>query len=252
MRLNLTIDQSYLVGHTLSSMSPDRFSSSRHKKDIVSFQNYAWSKSEECYNFIIGRTYPEVWIDDNDRSILEKASAYLSTITRNQTYKKIYLQTKRYLEFCNRQWIKNYHNSVEIISNLTGLNLDKTLTVYITHPSLKNGAYLGNNKVCWGHKEEWPNYTTVYLWHEILHSYFSRTDFDHALILLIADNELRIRLNGDKYPPFEGQKTLFPLANKLLSYWKEYLFSKPRDIMKLRRALLRLKVSTKETRRLSV
>ena len=52
--------------------------------------------------------------------------------------------------------------------------------------------------ILWGHKEEYENYTTIYLWHEILHTYFDKTDISHAIIQLITDCELQNRLNGKK------------------------------------------------------
>ena len=79
-------------------------------------------------------------------------------------------------------------------------------------------------------------------WYEILHSYFNNGDFNHALIQFIADNELRIKLNKGKYPPFVGHENLFPLMKKILPHWKRYLKEKqPRDINKLRAKKLGLK-----------
>jgi len=81
-----------------------------------------------------------------------------------------------------------------------------------------------------GHHEDWPNYATVYLWHEILHSYIGYSEKEHAVIELITDEELRIRLNGSKYPPFAGHKYLAKIKQKILPRWKKYLKSKKRNI----------------------
>ena len=85
--------------------------------------------------------------------------------------------------------------------------------------------------IAWGHNEDWPNYATVYLWHEILHSYLGYSEKEHALIELIADEELRIQLNGGKYPPFVvGHKNLEKMKKKLLPQWRKYLKLKNRNI----------------------
>lgn len=242
MKLNFIINEDYLFVHTLSSTSSDRFSSKKYKKDIIALQNLAWRKSKRCYNFLIGRLLPNDWTDKNVKSLSREFPIFLNAARKTSQYKKILLQTKKYLNFCQDQWNKNYSFSQIVMKELTGFELNKIFDVYITHPSLKNGRYLGNNKIVWGHNEDWLNYTTVYLWHEILHSYFKNTDWSHALIQLMADNELRIRLNSGKYPPFVGHENLFPLMRRMLPYWKKYLKSKQKDILKLQELLTGLKI----------
>jgi hypothetical protein len=142
--------------------------------------------------------------------------------------------------FCERQWNDNYSITQRIISEITGLKPKKNFTVFITHPSLKNGKYLGNNQIGWGHNEDWVNYTTVYLWHEIMHSYFDTKQLDHVIISFITDEELRIRLNGGKYPPFAAHKYLHPMMNKSLHLWKRYIKSESKDITKFKAQLLEM------------
>ena len=62
-------------------------------------------------------------------------------------------------------------------------------------------------------------------------------DTNHALIQLITDNELRIRLNGGKYPPFEGHSTLTAEMSSLLPKWQEYLLSPNKDILAFEKSL---------------
>jgi len=248
MKLNFTINEDYLIAHTLSSTASDRFSSKKHKENIVSFQNFAWKKSKKCYNFLAGRIYPEDFLYlKSIKSTVRELPNFLLALKKNKYYKKILIQTKDYLDFCERQWNDNYQYTGKIIKELTEFNLNKQFIIYITHPSLKNGCCIENDKIVWGHNEDWPNYSTVYLWHEILHSYFrfanikfSNKNIEHSIIQLIADNELRIRLNGGKYPPFKGHSKLFPLMKKILPFWKKYLKSEKKDILKFRNMLIKL------------
>ncbi len=205
MKLNFKIDKKYLIAYTLSFLieEDNAFSSKKYYKDIMAFRN----------------------------------RALIRNFDRSKEFKKILNQTEKYLEFCKKQWRKNYDMTSEIIKELTGLKLNKNFTVYITHPSQRNGRYLGNNQITWGNSEKWPNYTTVYLWHEILHSYFLNSDLVESIIELIADNEIRCRLNGCKYPPFEGRKRLIATKKKLLPHWKKYLKSGKRDIKKFHREM---------------
>ena len=109
---------------------------------------------------------------------------------------------------------------------MTGFDFNKTIVVYIVHSSLPSGKtfiFAEGQPILWGHNDLFENYTTVYLWHEILHTYLGTSQLEHALIQLIADNELRIQLNGGSYPPFEGHAYLLPLMKKVLPLWNEYL-----------------------------
>ena len=239
MKLNFSINENYLIPHTLASMGANKFSSKKYQKEIVDFQNFAWGKSEKIYNLLVGRLSPEDVFDVEN--LVKEIPDFFKNLKKSNEYKKVLLRTQTYLLFCEKQWAKNYLTSSKTISDLTGFKLDKSFTVYITHPSLKNGHYLGNNKICWGHNEDWPNYVTIYLWHEILHSYFNNDDINHALIQFITDNELRIKLGDGKYPPFVGHENLFPLMKKLLPHWGQYLKEKqPRDFNKFRTKILEL------------
>jgi len=233
MKLNFVIDKNYLIVHILSCMGKDNFSSLKYRKDIISFQNYAYGKSKKYYNFLTNKLkfFPNDLTDKNIHLFTKGLLSFLKQLSGSREFKKIYSQTEEYLRFCEKQWNKNYGNAEQIIKELTGFRLNKNFIIYITHPSLKNGKYIGGNKIAWGHNENWPNYTTVYLWHEILHSYFGHSDSNHAVIELIANEELRSRLNDSKYPPFIGHKYLESIKKKLLPSWKKYLKSNKKSII---------------------
>lgn len=231
MRLNFLINEDYLILHTLTSIAPDRFSSSRHKKDIIVFQNYAWRKSRQSYEVLLGRFSVNDVVNRQFQNIYKALPKFLADLKQSTQYRKLLKQTKIYLRFCKMQWDRNYSISGEIISKLTGFKLNKIFNVYITHPSLRNGSHEAGNIITWGHHEDWPNYATVYLWHEILHSHFGKSDIEHAIIQLISDNELRIRLNGGKYPPFVGHRYLHTHMRKLLPYWKKYIAGSKMNIL---------------------
>ena len=248
LKLIFKIDKDYLIYHTLlRSIDPSCFSSEKYKRDIIAFRNYAWEKDKVLYDLLMGR----IWFgpkDFQERRYLEffkrlkYIKNYLNLLKKSKYFKKIYNQTKNYLNFCKTKWQKNYLKTTEIMTELTGIDFkkeNKKFFVYVTHPSLRSGISWPDSVITWGHNEDWPNYTVVYLWHEILHSYFERSDLDHALIELLTDNELRIRLNKGKYPPFEGFKFLEKLKFKILPYWRKYLKLKNKNIFEFKQFLLK-------------
>lgn len=229
MKLLFKIDKDYLIYYSINNTSPDRFSSLIYKDDIINLQNYAWDLSKETNDLLRGLALPNTLnISNTDTSI----SDFFNNIKNSNEFRIVYKQTLDSLEDCKKEWQSNLEKSKGIMNEMTGLEFNKEMTVYITHPSLKNGKY-NNNIIEWSHNSEqdWPNYSTVYLWHEILHSYFDYSEYSHSIIQLVTDNELRVKLNGGNYPPFEGHKELFPLMNELLQKWIEYLSGSQRDII---------------------
>jgi len=157
-------------------------------------------------------------------------------------FKKIIKETDDFLIKVERQWGENELAVLGYFKQILGLKIPSKITVVILHPRLCVGKAVPNkNKILWGHPEEWKNYSTVYLAHELLHilteNKYKNYDLIHAIIELAADNELRIRLN--KYGRYfkennhsVGHKNLRKLEKKILPFWKSYL-KKPTNIFLL-------------------
>ncbi|OGM95684.1 hypothetical protein A2532_02880 [Candidatus Wolfebacteria bacterium RIFOXYD2_FULL_48_11] len=158
-------------------------------------------------------------------------------IRRSKEFKQLRKETEQHLLQVSKQWDLNKKFTLSFIQEVTGITLpNKTITVFITHPKLANGrALITHNAILWGHEEDWKNYHTVYLCHELMHILTWHTQKDyavmHALIELMTDNELRIRLNGKgEYFTENGQlvghKDLQELEQKILPIWQNYLAGK--------------------------
>ncbi len=228
LRMDFRIDNKLLIYDTLWRSTQNYFSSIENQEDFFAFQNFAMAVSEQCYGYFSGKASPEQFFASGGAE--DQLNAYMSQMEQSKEFGKIRQQTEAYLEVVKTQWERNYPQTAQVAQELTGLDLNKQLTVMIMHPSLSIGAYRGNNTIAWGHHEDWNNYSTVYLWHEVLHSYLDYTDLSHALIQFIVDNELRVRLNeGETYPPYVGHKDLFPLMDKILPYWHSYLAEIPAE-----------------------
>jgi len=63
-----------------------------------------------------------------------------------------------------------------------------------------------------------------------LHLLLPGGDLEHAVIQLICDNEMRVRLNGGDYPPFEAHDEHKEIMTKLLPSWRAYLKQPKKDI----------------------
>lgn len=214
MKVVFSVDERYMLRLFLLH---DRKSSTDRR--IVALQNYAWEYSEALYNIVIGRSRSSDLAETN----LKETASFLAHLQEQELFRAFSAETKKYKKQCEGEWQKTYPRTLSFMREITGFSFDDTFRIYIVHPLLRQGSYWGEKKIVWGCHERWPHYTSVYIWHEILHAYLGHDDSAHALIQLIADNELRVRLNGGAYPPFEGHPDLFPRMRRILPHWRAYL-----------------------------
>ncbi len=252
MKLEFKIDNKYLLIHALNIKQPMPF------KEWGVLKNKIWEKYPEAsWLFTYSKHIELMFLDMNDvgnclNNIKIQTEKLISEGIKSKPFKKLKRETEEYLKFVKNQWEKNYEVVSSELPKITGLDLpDKEITVFITHPKMKNGISRPLfNSICWGHKENWKNYTTVYLCHELLHLMAEGKEKDsdtmHAIIELACDNELRIRLNKKgKY--FEenskqiGHPFLESLERKILPEWKKFLKSKKGNIFSFEKEILNKK-----------
>lgn len=185
-------------------------------KDLATAEEYA----KICI-FKIGYCHPEEIKDYN-------LDEYFSILKELLEYKVIYNDTLKYKRYCENQWEKNFDESYEIVKEITGIEFEKEFNIYLLHPKIFHGRYLGNNEIIWG-AEPYKNITTAALWHEMMHSYLKTNPLTHAIIQLI-DNEIEMRLNYDMFIEQFGHEYLDGLMQYLYVDWVEYLNSDNKDI----------------------
>ena len=146
-------------------------------------------------------------------------------------FKKTLAETEKYKKKVSNEWQKNGEKALFLLKDISRLKMkSNNVDVFILHPLLDSGSYIGNNTIEWGAPDHFKNYQTIGLSHELLHL-FTEKQADwmmHGIIYLAADEELRIRLNGSKKYFREGSvktyhKKLIGISRKLLPHWKEYL-----------------------------
>lgn len=220
--LNFIFDEDYNILHCLQK------GSSKNPK-VVEFFNEVWQKDKNSYQILnkMKRISPqfsqENSLEPNPEQINIAVKNLLTLAKESDYYPTFKAESEKNLEQIKKDWEGLIEKSLPLMEELTGFNFEKTFTIFITHPEVGNGSNWGNGVISFGFNiNPWPYYTMVYLWHEILHDYFPRDDFNHALIQLITDNELRIRLGGGVYPPLEGHQYLVTQMENLLPMVKGY------------------------------
>lgn len=246
MKLLFRINSNYLLLHAINQ---SRF--------IFPFEEWndlvldIWRKSKESFYFLGG--YPETVLYLNQLSdfkkLSEKTTRILNQIKKTKEFKRLLKETKKYKQFVEKQWKKNERKVFHILEGLLGVKIPRNVIyVYLTHPKLKNGKAIDKNIIVWGHYEEFLNYSTIYLCHEIMHllTNLDRSRITHAVIELMINNELRIQLNKKgRYFQFPGHKDLEKLERKILPRWKKYLKSPKKNFFDF---LQNLKESLKKKR----
>src|SRR3989344_6381629 len=206
IKLDLVIDEDYLIAHTLSrevSWGKD----TGNAEDILAMQARALGLSER-YSYL-AKLFPEEVIGNPfSQWASEELSDAVVALKRTAEYQKILVQTQEYKRRIEQEWDTNLGKSSGFMQEMAALPLDKEYEVFLTHPSLPNGRYLGHRKIAWGGSTDFDNYNTVYLWHEVLHddeNLGTDGDISHAIIELLTDNALRVHLNGSDGERLIGQ-----------------------------------------------
>lgn len=241
MKFDFKINNYYLVGYTMISKHKP-FSTWRNLEERI-WKKY---KDEPAYYFLnskhVNLVLERIQIDFSKRNIKPSFLEYASIlekiyqeIFKSKEFKRLLKETEIHLSSVKNQWTKNERKALEILKEISGLPIPKNkIVVYITHPKSCNGKIINKNTIAWGHRNDWKNYATVYLCHELLHimtwpgHFKPHYEVLHALICLAVNNELRIRLNKrGRYFKEAKFNTATPettkLGKKILPYWKEYL-----------------------------
>jgi hypothetical protein len=190
---------------------------------VVNFQNAAWDLSQEQYDYL--RWGVRAIDVAESRSLVDAAiaaEAFLQVIIELPQFAAVLQETEQARERVVAEWENNRSRTAAEIADLLGFEVLGNWKVFITPPSLRSGMNTGRG-ILWTYRLDWPNYNTVYLWHEVLHSLFGTSHMEHAVIELIADHELRRRLNGDEYPPWHGHIHLDKERRRLLPAWHQHL-----------------------------
>lgn len=236
MRFNFVINEDFLFVNTLVKA---------HGKGIpfsswVGLQNRVWEKHKAAYK-VLKEMRGTFLLSDTPKEELRKIIGpeirdLVEDGKQSKEFKKVLLETQDHLKFVKNEWNKKGKRAQEALKNILGITLpEEPFTVFITHPKVGNGRYIEPGKIIWGHEEDWPNYSIVYLLHEALHRFLKEGRYTHEIIELATDNELRIRLNGSgeyfKEGALEvGHSNLRETEKKLLPIWQKYLADKTQDI----------------------
>lgn len=225
MKLKFLIDKKYLLAHALwQNITPF--------PEWGNLKNFLWQESVLGYQFLTGS--PEVFLQFNKtRELIKEGDKLYKKALKRKEFKKLLLETGKYRQWLEKEWNRNEKKILGWVTELSGLKIpEKTITIFVTHPKFRNGKSLAEKDVIlWGHPEDWKNYSMIYLTHELLHLLTKKGTKPftmHALIELLADNEIRMRLNGGGVYFREGRHTvgysyLAKLEKKILPQWKEFI-----------------------------
>lgn len=225
MKLQFKIDKKYLLAHAL-------WRNTMPFPGWDNLKNYLWQESIFGYQFLTG--LPEAFLQFNKTSeIIKEGDKLYKKALKRKEFKRLLAETKKYRQWLEKEWHKNEKKILSWVKELSGLKIsDKTITVFVTHPKFNNGKSLAEKDIIlWGHPEDWKNYSLVYLTHELLHLLTKKCKKPftmHALIELLADNEVRSRLNGGGVYFREGKHSvghpyLAKLEKKILPQWKKFV-----------------------------
>ncbi len=160
----------------------------------------------------------------------DKIDLIFDEIFSSKEFVSLYSETENYRTQLQSEWQDQGEKAMKLLRKITRLPIgDKEVEVFVLHPDIQNGSYLGDNLIEWGFPSIYKNSNVIGICHEILHSYteLQASNDMHVLIFLATQEELRCRINrGDKYFLIGNVNTshskLEKIERKLLPVWREY------------------------------
>lgn len=184
-----------------------------------------------------------------DKDMVQKI---FEDIFESQVFKKAHLETEDYRNRLEKIWSENV-SYIEEYEKIIGLNVSSSAQVLVLHQDTETGSYIGDNIIEWGNPDLYENYQLIGLCHEFLHVLTekqyneSKTEEEkwllHSLIYLSADEELRLKINGDNGYFKSGvvdkyHHLLISVAESSLPFWKQYMSGeKGKDVIGLYESL---------------
>lgn len=226
-KIRFVLDKNYLVKLCIRSYKEEKFNKKaiKHNKELITdFNKIAEKKSQDNYNTICTK-----WNADKYNTDVSK---YLNDLISLDIFQNIIDETNYTIPLLEEEWSRNFKTTSDYITSL-GIKLKDEFTVYVNHPIFLEGRYWGDGTIIWSYRDDFSNYNTIYIWHELLHAYFGKSQEEHALIELIADNEMRRILNNTQYPPFIGHKNLEELKYTINPKFQSFLLNKNTSVLSL-------------------
>ncbi len=228
MKLEFLIEKKYIFLHAFNQDQHDKPFKGWHKFTLGKWDKYP----QECY-FLAGFAEWPLLRKKSLKVLATKSEKLLEEWLKAPQVKRLIKETEKYRDWLEKEWNKKGEKVLTELEKIIRIPIPKKkISVYVTHPKLKNGMALNPEIIVWGHSEDWLNYSIVYLCHEIMHILTWNEKVDtktmHAIIELVTDNELRIRLNKKgkyfKEGKFSiGHPKLKKIEKDMLPSWKKYL-----------------------------
>lgn len=238
VNVEFIINDHFLVSHLITNFKHWKESVTKEQgQKFVDFINFAWDINQVLTTAFLEngllRTVP-VLSDHKFKDFGFELDVFIEELAKSQLYKELKLDTQKALVNCKEDWDKNYEFTAKYIQNM-GINVDGTFRIWLVHPDLADGSNIKNRNIIWSYRNSFPNYNAIYIWHEILHSYFSenfkiKKTIEESIIQLITDNEMKKVLNGKDYPPFTGHDDTVNMMEAIYPDWKEFLLQDKKDI----------------------
>lgn len=236
IRLHFEVDPRYLALHTLLGRRSG-MGSPEEQTAIEGYRARAAAFDAEACQFLRRYDFPVASLAEQG-PLGERAEHLIAHLQADPAFPAIEAQAKAAAAATEREWKQDLKRSLPMMEEMTGIDFDMDLKVLITHPAQTNGMSWGRDKILWTHQQGFPHYNTVYLWHEIMHKHITASKLadqvgnpSHAVIELLTDNELRVRMGGGIYPPLIGHPENRPFQEQLLPSWRAFLEKPDKGIL---------------------
>jgi hypothetical protein len=182
---------------------------------------------------------------DQAPDVLVAVEQLRKVLSQEEFFRQFADELDRSGQLLKSEWHKNLDQTTALMQKWTGCDFSDSVEVRVMHPGHRSGQFSSHDRaIYWQyvggefqehtprHIEVFPNYNTVYLWHERLHAapFDDKSDLVHAIIELLTDNALRVALNGGELSGDVGHPFLAEIRKDLFPHFEKYIAGGGGDI----------------------
>ncbi len=206
--------------------------------ELTNFRNKAFDLNKSLYH-VLDSGFKDLPFEPTDefpyKNTFADLQKYLIEISKLEELSQIISRIEGQMKKIKNEWENNYLEVSNLLNKLN-INGDDALTVYLVPNCLKAGRYYYGKYIEWGYRNDFNNYNTIYLWHEVVHHHLFKNnlcnnkDLNEVVTMIISDRYLYSKLNNENsnITISDSRKTSIPVneLNKILTLGAEHLVRK--------------------------
>ncbi len=204
--ISLKIDRIHISQYLINYSELNRIRKGSSKKNIqymTEFKNIAFHLDKVSYDIVRKglKDLPYEVVDGIPyKNMFDNVSRFLVKISELESLDNIIKEVEKDKLEIESEWLKNQKLISKFLSTL-GINDNRNVDIYLVPKFLLAGRYYNGKYIEWALRNDFPNYNSIYITHELIHNYIHDNDLiedkeiNEVVTMILSDRVLYFKLN---------------------------------------------------------